>query len=100
MLHGDCHVGKHVWVPGHGANCRALSTIIKVTGQCMKVKLDGSGRHCHIKNINLVPARVRWQNRALMAGHAQTEDECKTQNALWWRVDGLAKELMASWHYA
>ena len=35
-----------------------------------------------------------------MAGHARIEDECETQTNLQWWVDGLAKELMASRHYA
>ena len=100
VLHCDLWVGKYVRVPGCRANCGALGTITKVTRQHVKVKLDGSGKHCCIKNINLVPARVRWQNRALMAGRACMEDECKTPTDVWCWVDGLAKELVASQHYA
>ena len=68
MLVCDLHVGKRVRVPGRGANYGSVGTIVKLTRHRVKVKLDGSGKHCVIKPINLVPARATWQNQSMMAG--------------------------------
>ena len=101
MLVCDLRVGKRVRVPGHGADYGSVGTIAKLTRQCIEVKLDSSGKHCIIKPINLVPARAMWQNQSLMAGHAWTEDEHETTcTCLQHWVNGLAKELVKTQHYA